>query len=209
MNWKRISQTYKARHKGMDFAAPTGTPVYAVADGKVVACSTGAWDWSYGKMVAIYHGSGNYTNYAHLSKIKVRLGQKVKAGQIIGLCGSTGNSTGPHLHFEVHKGKKWNRVNPKPYIDGIGKNANKYKVGKTYTLCDDMNVRISYKKTASRVGVDKWSRDAQKHATKDGLLKKGTKVTCLDSHTHDGSTWIRIPSGWVCAVGSSGTVFIK
>ena len=128
MVWKRISQPYrKGKHGGIDLAAPTGTKVVAAADGKVVAASKGAWHWSYGNMVAIYHGGGNYTNYAHLSKIKVHAGQKVKAGQLIGLCGSTGRSTGPHLHFEVHKGMKWNRVNPKPYLDAIGKKKKKLK----------------------------------------------------------------------------------
>ena len=129
--------------------------------------------------------------------------------------GNTGHSTGTHLHFEVHLGRKWNRVNPYPYI----KNAKatsastskkpKFVVGKTYTLQENMNVRISYKTNAPLVGVKKWTKDAQKHATKSGLLKKGTKVTCKDSITYKGATWIKTPSGWICAVGSTGKVFIK
>lgn len=121
IKWKRISQFYKAvSHKGIDLAAPTGTPVYAAQDGVVANAGYGVLDRSYGNQVFLSHGHGYYTNYAHLSKITVKTGDKVVAGQVIGLCGSTGRSTGPHLHFEVHLGRKWNRVDPYPYI----KNAN-------------------------------------------------------------------------------------
>ena len=171
-------------------------------------------DKSYGNMVAIYHGNGNYTNYAHLSKIKVRAGQKVKAGQLIGLCGSTGRSTGPHLHFEVHLGRKWNRVDPKPYIDNAHKPKKatvSYEVGKTYTLQEDMNVRIAPSASRPKVGVNKWTKDAQKHATKNGLLAKGTKITAKDvfKDTEKNEIWIKSPSGWICAVNSKGKGYIK
>lgn len=211
MKWKRISQPYKAKtHRGIDLAAPTGTPVYATADGTVVAASKGAWDWSYGNMVAIYHGHGNYTNHAHLSKIKVHVGQKVKAGQLIGLCGNTGRSFGSHLHFEIHLGRKWNRVNPKPYLDAAGKGKKTtYAKGNTYTLQESMNVRASASASAPRVGVKKWSSDAQKHATKSGLLKKGTKVTALAIVRQNGEIWLRTPSGYICAVNGKGKVYIK
>lgn len=218
IRYKRISQYYKRRtHRGIDLAAPIGTPVYATCDGTVVAAKYGAWDSSYGKMVAIYHGGGDYTNHAHLSKIKVRVGQKVKAGQLIGLCGSTGHSTGPHVHFEVHKGRKWNRVNPwsylktAPYVgtEKPNKPSSGYKVNKTYKLTEDMNIRIAPKTSAAKVGVNKWTADAQKHV-RNGMLKKGTKVTCKDViKNSDGSIWLRTPSGYICAVGSSEKVFIK
>lgn len=211
--WKRISQPYKKNsHKGIDLANVTGTPIYATADGTVVAASKGAWHWSYGNMVAIYHGNGVYTNHAHLSKIKVRVGQKVKAGQLIGLMGSTGRSTGSHLHFEIHLGRKWNRVNPKPYLDAAGKKKKSkptYEKGKTYVLREDMNVRMSASAKAPKVSVRKWSKDAQKHATKGGLLKKGTKVTVIAVVKNSGETWLKIPSGYVCAVNSKGKVYIK
>lgn len=215
ITWTRISQLYKAKiHKGIDLAAPTGTPIYATADGTVVAASYGAWDKSYGNMVAIYHGGGTYTNHAHLSKIKVKVGKKVKAGDLIGLCGSTGNSTGSHLHFEVHLGKKWNRVDPKPYIDNAGKSVKKvstptYTKGKMYTLQEDMNVRMGSSIAAPRIAVSKWTKDAQKHATKAGLLKKGTKVTCKAVVRNGGETWLKIPSGYVCAINAKGKVYIK
>ncbi|QPP07206.1 M23 family metallopeptidase [Streptomyces bathyalis] len=91
------------KHSGQDFAVPTGTPVKAVHSGTVVkAGPNGAGDGSsYGNAVVIKHKNGTYSQYAHLSKLKVKSGQHVKTGQKIGLSGSTGNSSGPHLHFEI------------------------------------------------------------------------------------------------------------
>jgi murein DD-endopeptidase MepM/ murein hydrolase activator NlpD len=87
-----------AMHTGMDFRGETGDPVRATADGKVtVAGSNGG----YGKMVEIDHGHGLSTRYAHLSDINVTVGQRVRAGHIVGKVGSTGRSTGPHLHYET------------------------------------------------------------------------------------------------------------
>jgi murein DD-endopeptidase MepM/ murein hydrolase activator NlpD len=88
---------------GQDFAVPTGTPVKAVHGGTVVkAGPNGAGDGSsYGNAIVIKHANGTYSQYAHLSKLNVKAGQKVETGQKIGLSGSTGNSSGPHLHFEI------------------------------------------------------------------------------------------------------------
>ncbi len=86
-------------HKGIDIANRWGTPVYAAAAGKVVWAG---WNGGYGKSIVIDHGNGIKTVYAHLEKIEVRIGEIVKKGQEIGKMGSTGRSTGPHLHFEVH-----------------------------------------------------------------------------------------------------------
>ena len=85
-------------HEGMDFSAPVGTPVYATADGKV---TTSSWEGAYGNMVEINHGYGYTTRYAHLSKLIASPGQSVKRGDLIGLVGNTGKSTGSHLHYEV------------------------------------------------------------------------------------------------------------
>ena len=88
-------------HKGMDFSAKTGTPIYATGDGivrKADASLSG-----YGNHIEITHGYGYLTLYAHLSKYKVKAGQRVKRGDIIGYVGSTGRSEAPHLHYEVHK----------------------------------------------------------------------------------------------------------
>lgn len=86
-------------HDGMDFTAPTGTPVYATADGIVTVAKD--YRSGYGKCVDINHGYNYLTRYAHLNKIKVRVGQKVKRGEVIGEVGNTGLSTGAHLHYEV------------------------------------------------------------------------------------------------------------
>lgn len=107
----RIDPIYKTAkfHEGMDFSANTGTPVYVTGNGKVTQAG---WDGLYGNCITIDHGFGYVTRYAHLSKIKVRRGQKVIRGEVIGEVGSTGKSTGPHLHYEVHvKGKVVNPVN--------------------------------------------------------------------------------------------------
>ena len=107
----RIDPVYHTRrfHEGMDFVAPTGTDVYATGDGTIV---NAGWEQGYGNCIVINHGFGYETLYAHLSTIKVRPGQSVKRGDIIGLVGSTGKSTAPHLHYEVHyKGQVMNPQN--------------------------------------------------------------------------------------------------
>ncbi|MFI1646832.1 LysM peptidoglycan-binding domain-containing M23 family metallopeptidase [Streptomyces avidinii] len=85
-------------HTGVDFIASSGTSVKAVGAGTVVSAG---WSGSYGNEVVIRHADGKYSQYAHLSQLSVSSGQSVTAGQSIGLSGSTGNSTGPHLHFEI------------------------------------------------------------------------------------------------------------
>lgn len=85
-------------HNGMDIAAPTGTPFFAAAAGTV---TYSGWAGTYGQLVIIDHGNGLETRYAHASRLYVRVGDQVQRGQRIGLVGSTGESTGPHLHFEV------------------------------------------------------------------------------------------------------------
>jgi murein DD-endopeptidase MepM/ murein hydrolase activator NlpD len=86
----------------MDFSAKTGTPIYATGDGVVRKADASVY-LGYGNHIEINHGYGYLTLYAHLSKYKVRPGQKVKRGDIIGYVGSTGRSEAPHLHYEVHK----------------------------------------------------------------------------------------------------------
>ena len=98
-------------HKGTDFAAPHGTPIYSTADGVVIHAG---WLSGYGKLVKIQHQFGIETRYAHLSKFRVKVGQRVSRGQRIGDMGNTGRSTGTHLHYEVRVGGK--AVNPMIYI---------------------------------------------------------------------------------------------
>ena len=100
-------------HTGVDIGnAPTGTDIYAVKSGKVI---TAGWNTAYGNRVIIDHGNGITTMYAHASKILVSVGDTVKQGQVIAKVGSTGYSTGPHLHFEVRK--DGTAQNPKNYIN--------------------------------------------------------------------------------------------
>ncbi len=99
----RIDPVYKTvkMHSGLDFAAPQGTPIYATANGTVkVAGNLGN---GYGNHVIINHGYGYETLYGHMFKVKSRGGQRVRRGEIIGYVGSTGKSTGPHCHYEIHK----------------------------------------------------------------------------------------------------------
>ncbi|MFJ5728674.1 M23 family metallopeptidase [Streptomyces paradoxus] len=94
---------WQSTHSGQDFAVPSGTQVVATHGGTVVkAGGNGAGDGpAYGNAVVIKHGNGTYSQYAHLSKVTVRIGQIVKTGQEIAKSGNTGNSSGPHLHFEI------------------------------------------------------------------------------------------------------------
>lgn len=107
LNSSEITQEYSTEHKAIDIAASSGSPVYAAEDGTVsyVQIWDGSYDttgmMSYGHMIEIRHADGNTTLYAHLSEINVQQGEKVVRGQRIGRVGSTGNATGPHLHFEV------------------------------------------------------------------------------------------------------------
>jgi len=87
-------------HKGLDFTAPQGTPIYATGDGMISAA--GHSESGYGNHVEINHGYGYQSLYGHLVRLKVRNGQRVKRGEVIGWVGSTGKSTGPHCHYEVH-----------------------------------------------------------------------------------------------------------
>ncbi|MDT0614074.1 transglycosylase family protein [Streptomyces lancefieldiae] len=108
----------KGYHTGVDFPVPTGTSVKSVAAGRVVSAG---WDGSYGYQVVIRHHDGRYSQYAHLSAISVKDGQSVGAGQRIGRSGSTGNSTGPHLHFEVRTGPGFGSdVDPLAYLRAGG-----------------------------------------------------------------------------------------
>lgn len=98
-------------HRGIDMAAPVGTPVQAVADGTVIRANS---DRHYGNVVVIDHHNGYHTLYAHNSKLLIKAGERVKVGQTIAKVGSTGRSTGPHLHFEIHRDGE--HVDPTPYL---------------------------------------------------------------------------------------------
>ncbi len=108
----RIDPIYKTRamHAGMDFPSPPGTPIHVTGDGVVESIESNYW--GYGNMVLVNHGFGYKTLYAHLKEFKVEAGQQVRRGDVIGLVGSTGKSTAPHLHYEViRNGEKLNPIN--------------------------------------------------------------------------------------------------
>jgi murein DD-endopeptidase MepM/ murein hydrolase activator NlpD len=101
-----------AMHSGLDFKGPTGSPIHSAAKGTV---SFAGWKSGYGKTIEIDHGNGLMTRYAHMSRFDAAAGQDVVAGQLIGGIGSTGRSTGPHLHFEVRINNR--AVNPRKFLE--------------------------------------------------------------------------------------------
>jgi murein DD-endopeptidase MepM/ murein hydrolase activator NlpD len=116
-------------HKGLDLAADYGTPVHASAAGTVASAG---WEGGFGKKVDIDHGNGYHTWYCHLSRVDVAVGQRVSKGERIAAAGSTGESTGPHLHYQVmHDGVA---VDPLPYLNGVPANV-------LATLSHDSGVR--------------------------------------------------------------------
>jgi len=108
----RMDPIYHSRrfHAGMDFTAPTGTDIYATGNGRVLSAG---WQQGYGNCVEIDHGFGYVTLYGHMHSITAKAGQAVNRGEVIGLVGNTGKSTGPHLHYEVHY--KGEIMNPQNY----------------------------------------------------------------------------------------------
>lgn len=112
-------------HKGIDLGSPSGTPVYATADGFVAKAERFS---SYGNYIQIEHGGDLETRYAHLSGYAVAAGERVVKGQLIGYVGSTGRSTGPHLHYEVRVGGE--AVDPTPYMQTTLAVANDPNAGK-------------------------------------------------------------------------------
>ena len=111
---RRITQYYKRGHTGLDIGGPMRSPLFAAESGKVIYAG---WNTGgYGNMVIIDHGGGLYTRYGHSTKLLVKVGDVVSRGDTIALLGSTGRSTGPHLHFEVMTGSISHRLNPLDYV---------------------------------------------------------------------------------------------
>ncbi len=113
-----VSSDFGARrggswHTGLDLRAPKGTPVWATADGRVVVAER---EGAYGRTVVVDHGSGYTTRYAHLRRIKVERGERVKRGEVLGTVGESGNAGGVHLHYEVLRDGR--PVDPLPYLGG-------------------------------------------------------------------------------------------
>ncbi len=131
--WHPILRRYRP-HLGLDFGAKRGTPLYAIAKGKVIYAG---WMRGYGKVVKIKHRGGYVSLYAHMSRIKTRVGRYVKQGQVIGTVGSTGRSTGPHLHLGIYHNSR--ALNPLKLLKKKGKYVNvkittKYKSMEKYSI---------------------------------------------------------------------------
>jgi len=157
--WHPILHKYRP-HFGVDFGARRGTPLRAVNDGKIVYAG---WMRGYGKVVKIDHGNGFVSLYAHQSKILVKLHQYVKRGQTIGKVGSTGRSTGPHLHFGLYHNKK--PVDPLKYIARKG-------TGKTRSVVEKHTVMKAYPVQKKRYVEIPGARQAKRHLEK--LIKYET-----------------------------------
>jgi len=109
-----ITQGYSFFHPGIDLAAAKGSPVYPIMDGVVIYVDRGRF--GYGNQVVIDHGSGFKSLYAHFAKIEAKVGEKVDKNSILGLVGSTGWSTGPHLHLQIWEENRW--TNPRAFFEG-------------------------------------------------------------------------------------------
>lgn len=206
-----ITQEYSAEHKAIDIAASSGSPVYAAEDGTVsyVQIWDGSYDttgmMSYGHMIEIRHADGNTTLYAHLSEINVQQGEKVVRGQRIGRVGSTGNSTGPHLHFEVmsETGKK---ENPEPVLEyGVSTLLDDY----TWSWVNQYLNRPNGTKTISDYGVtrDKVVAELTSHQSDNYYL--GTTYVGGDSQSPNGDTSYNYGSAGLNCAGFVSYVLCK
>ncbi|MEV0487973.1 M23 family metallopeptidase [Streptomyces sp. NPDC050508] len=122
-SFAQAGSMWQSTHSGQDFAVASGTEVVAAHGGTVVkAGGNGAGDGAaYGNAIVIKHGNGTYSQYAHLSRIDVKVGQVVSTGQHIALSGSTGNSSGPHLHFEIRTTANYgSAIDPVAFLRGKG-----------------------------------------------------------------------------------------
>ena len=113
MRWGRL-------HKGVDFGASYGAPIYAIGDGVVVGTGYQSDESGYGQITIIRHSNGYYSAYAHQSTYVVSVGDHVTAGEVIGYVGSTGHVTGPHLHFEIRTEPHGGQINPVPWLRAHG-----------------------------------------------------------------------------------------
>jgi murein DD-endopeptidase MepM/ murein hydrolase activator NlpD len=159
----------KGYHTGVDFAVPPGTPVLAVADGKVENAN---WGRSYGKQI-VQKVAGGWVIYAHLNKLLVKPGDSVKEGQKIGESGNTGNSTGPHLHFEMRNNIRWSAgkdLDPSAILTG---SAPKVEEPKAEEPKEDKPKRVNYKKKIEALKEERANADtkAEKKALRKEILE--------------------------------------
>lgn len=162
-------------HTGVDIGCKAGSPIYAAHDGKVVVAG---WKGAYGNTVELAANDSFYTSYHHMSRIAARVGQNVSAGSVIGYIGSTGQSTGPHLHFEVRKGGK--AVDPMPYLNGaaIPSGGGIVQAGITDDILGVSQAVAVYDTLKATAGVFEWLTDT-KNWYRIGLVFAGAILVYL------------------------------
>ena len=197
-------------HTGIDYACPIGTEILASDAGLVVFAG---WDKTgYGNLVIIQHNDGNATLYAHLSKISVVLRQKVEQGQVIGLSGSTGNSTGPHLHFEARK----EALNYKTHYDPMTlplmsvddaalkqqkpaerclKAADEFKAGDLVKVQNDIGVKAFHDTGFSYDRMSQYQLGTPFYFTGDTVVRKDNGLTYMRVVPALFSVWIAANDG--------------
>lgn len=208
-------------HSGIDLIAnprDNNAEIVAFDDGTVTAVQKTGAQYGTACYVRISHGNGWYTLYYHLKSgsIVVNKGDKVKRGQKIGIIGTTGVSTGVHLHFQIDKGSNSSAVNPYDYVFN-GKELPKptptpssFTTG-NYKCNGSMNVRSGAGTNYAIKKVSQLTADGKKHATStnpnaNAVYKAGTIFTAQQIINQNG-VWAKTPSGYVCIKGASGTVY--
>jgi murein DD-endopeptidase MepM/ murein hydrolase activator NlpD len=156
---------HRRMHQGIDIPGPLGTPVYATADGVVELAEYNSG--GYGNLVEINHGNGMQTRYGHLSRLVAQPNEFVRRGQLIGLMGSTGRSTGSHLHYEVRI--DGSAVNPLPYIEGT--NFELALAGKPQDALDDLD-DVAMGGPEARKSSDNGDDDSPARIVKKKVVKK-------------------------------------
>ena len=206
-------------HAGIDLV-PIGCTgneeILAFEDGVVTGVQKTGQQYGTACFVRIKHDNGMYTLYYHLksNSIVVNVGQRVSRGQKLGIIGTTGVSTGIHLHFQIDYGNSNNSINPYDYVFN-GKeiiNHDSYQTGNYVTLYN-MYVRAGAGTTYRIKKVSELSEDGKRHATSTNpnayaVYKKGTVYTARQIINQNG-IWALTPSGYVCIKGVSGTVYGK
>lgn len=190
----------------------------AHSDGVVVGTRnncTGFENGSYGNYVKLRHSNGYYTLYAHMAynTVKVKVGDKVKKGQVLGYMGNTGYSFGGHLHWEVRTPSDV-KIDPTPYLDKDLPSQDEFQKGYDYVTLDDMYVRWGAGTNYGIKLVKNLTPDGKKNAYYQNpdayaIYKKGTIYTALDVIRNEYGIWARTPSGYVCMEGISGTKYAR
>ena len=220
-----VTQKYKKGvHDGIDLVNTNKKNQHilgwevAHSDGVVVSTRnncTGFEKGSYGNYVKLRHDDGYYTLYAHMAynTVKVKKGNIVKKGQVLGYMGNTGYSFGGHLHFEVRNPKDV-KIDPTQYIDADLPNSNEFVKGYNYITLDNMYVRTGPGTKYGIKLVKQLTNDGKKNATSKNpnayaVYKKGTIYTAIDVIKNENGIWAKTPSGYVCMQDMDGNKYAR